>query len=104
MTSREGCIPNLHTRGSALGLRDKEGGNTAMSKRQSDRQSTGAPTLIDVAKVAGVSPITVSRALGRPELVTDANRIVHFRRPRGSCDDAVTMAQSRSSVHHQETP
>lgn len=33
-----------------------------------------APTLIDVAKVAGVSPITVSRALHRPEVVSKAAR------------------------------
>jgi LacI family gluconate utilization system Gnt-I transcriptional repressor len=31
-------------------------------------------TLVDVAKVAGVSPITVSRALNRPEVVSDAAR------------------------------
>ncbi|WP_254621264.1 LacI family DNA-binding transcriptional regulator [Stutzerimonas stutzeri] len=45
-----------------------------MKRKQLDRQPTSAPRLIDVAKVAGVSPITVSRALGRPELVTDATR------------------------------
>ena len=34
-------------------------------------QATGAATLIDVARVAGVSPITVSRALNQPELLTE---------------------------------
>ena len=31
----------------------------------------GAATLVDVARVAGVSPITVSRALNQPELLTE---------------------------------
>lgn len=35
---------------------------------------SSSPTLIDVAKVAGVSPITVSRALHRPEVVSKAAR------------------------------
>ncbi len=39
------------------------------SPRASAR-STGSVTLGDVAKLAGVSPITVSRVLNRPELVT----------------------------------
>lgn len=33
-------------------------------------RATGSVTLADVAKLAGVSPITVSRVLNRPELVT----------------------------------
>ncbi|MBD1599585.1 LacI family DNA-binding transcriptional regulator [Pseudomonas typographi] len=36
--------------------------------------SAYAPTLIDVAQVAGVSPITVSRALHRPEIVSERAR------------------------------
>ncbi|WP_017903961.1 LacI family DNA-binding transcriptional regulator [Pseudomonas asplenii] len=54
-----------------------------MAKKSGESSSTqqpGAaprplnPTLIDVAKVAGVSPITVSRALNRPEVVSKAAR------------------------------
>jgi len=39
-----------------------------------DATHKSSPTLIDVAKVAGVSPITVSRALHRPEVVSKAAR------------------------------
>lgn len=45
-----------------------------MARKQSDFRPRSAPTLVDVARVAGVSPITVSRALGRPEVVTAATR------------------------------
>ncbi|SDE98770.1 transcriptional regulator, LacI family [Pseudomonas seleniipraecipitans] len=38
-----------------------------------------APTLADVAKVAGVSPITVSRTLNQPEIVRPALREKVFR-------------------------
>lgn len=41
---------------------------------ESSSNSPSSPTLIDVAKVAGVSPITVSRALHRPEVVSKAAR------------------------------
>ena len=46
------------------------------------RRSAGqvkAPTLADVAKVAGVSPITVSRTLNQPEIVRPALREKVFR-------------------------
>ena len=42
-----------------------------MASKNIPGQATGAATLIDVARVAGVSPITVSRALNQPELLTE---------------------------------
>nr|WP_288498029.1 LacI family DNA-binding transcriptional regulator [uncultured Pseudomonas sp.] len=49
--------------------------------KKSSRASSSTPlskgssvTLVDVAKVAGVSPITVSRALNRPEVVSEDAR------------------------------
>jgi LacI family gluconate utilization system Gnt-I transcriptional repressor len=42
------------------------------SKSQSLKALKKAPTLIDVAKVAGVSPISVSRTINQPELVSPA--------------------------------
>ncbi|MFO1323347.1 MAG: LacI family DNA-binding transcriptional regulator [Burkholderiales bacterium] len=41
-------------------------------------RATGSVTLADVAKVAGVSPITVSRVVNHPELVT-AETLAHVR-------------------------
>jgi len=40
------------------------------SKSQRSRRSSGAVTLADVAKLAGVAPITASRALNKPEQVS----------------------------------
>jgi len=44
-----------------------------MSSR--DIRNKSAPTLKDLAKLAGVSPITASRALHKPELVAQATRV-----------------------------
>ena len=46
--------------------------STAVRRERNASRATGNVTLADVAKLAGVSPITVSRVLNRPELVTPA--------------------------------
>lgn len=51
-----------------------------MAERSSGRGRPGKPpTLIDVAKLAGVSPITVSRSLNQPEIVRPELREKVFR-------------------------
>lgn len=73
-----------------------------MSRRPAGIRSSTAPTLIDVARVAGVSPITVSRALGRPEVVTDATRkrVLEAVRATGYVPNlaAGSLASSRSRL------
>ncbi|MCI8211220.1 GntR family transcriptional regulator [Pseudomonas sp. S25] len=59
-------------------------------------------TVIDVAKAAGVSPITVSRAINRPELVSDATRahVLEFVRTMGYVPNllAGSLATSKSKL------
>lgn len=73
-----------------------------MSRKASSPRPGGNPTLIDVARVAGVSPITVSRALGRPEVVSDATRrrVLEAVRATGYVPNlaAGSLASSRSRL------
>ncbi len=54
--------------------------NTNIKPRRNgtSTRATGSVTLADVAKIAGVSPITVSRVVNRPELVT-ADTLAHVQ-------------------------
>jgi LacI family transcriptional regulator, gluconate utilization system Gnt-I transcriptional repressor len=58
------------------GARD---GRPARPARPATSRSTGSVTLEDVARIAGVSPITVSRVVNRPELVRAAT-VEHVQR------------------------
>lgn len=73
-----------------------------MARKSFSALSTNSPTLIDVAKVAGVSPITVSRTLGRPEVVSDATRrrVLEAVRATGYVPNlaAGALASSRSRL------
>jgi LacI family gluconate utilization system Gnt-I transcriptional repressor len=48
------------------------GANAKLDGRRRRRANTGCVTLADVARIAGVSSITVSRVVNRPEMVTPA--------------------------------
>lgn len=52
----------------------KKSGNPKVTAQALEAKKASSITLIDVAKVAGVSPITVSRALHRPEVVSKEAR------------------------------
>ncbi|WP_285425964.1 LacI family DNA-binding transcriptional regulator [Pseudomonas sp. efr-133-TYG-103a] len=52
----------------------KKPGRPAAGTSLSEPRKVSSLTLIDVAKVAGVSPMTVSRALHRPDLVSEDTR------------------------------
>jgi LacI family gluconate utilization system Gnt-I transcriptional repressor len=52
--------------------------NARSPRRPRPSRATGSVTLADVAKIAGVSSITVSRCINRPDLVT-AQTIAHVR-------------------------
>jgi len=73
-----------------------------MSRKATSPRPGGNPTLIDVARVAGVSPITVSRTLGRPERVTEATRrrVLEAVRATGYVPNlaAGALASSRSRL------
>ena len=56
------------------GLRQRAKADDVSTRNRSPRRGHGRATLADVARVAGVSAITVSRAFRSPELVAPATR------------------------------